>query len=325
MSSWSSTPPASAATPRSSKRSKRCTRNMRIAASPSSAFRREISRRRNTTTRRQIKEFCTLTYGVKFPMFEKVHVVGADATPLYKDLAAVSNDPPKWNFHKYLIGRDGRLIASWGSKTTPDDAGDRRGHREGARRPQAEGRLNHRPSGRFAHRPRAPRQWPAARREPARPRITRQEFHRMKGFVRGIAALLALVALSAHAQDKTQAAHRARQGELHGRHGHRRIQSPPSAPTSTSPRSNARCATRWPASRRSSTKPPRSKTGELLMARIGARNQPEREAARGLEGRRRPAGRHRTRAAAWRRSRTRSTCPSSCRRSAPRSPAASCC
>ena len=70
----------------------------------------------------QIQEFCKLTYGVKFPMFEKVHVVGADATPLYKDLAQVSNDPPKWNFHKYLIGRDGRLIASWGSKTTPDDA-----------------------------------------------------------------------------------------------------------------------------------------------------------------------------------------------------------
>ena len=69
----------------------------------------------------QIKEFCTLTYGVKFPMFEKVHVVGADATPLYRDLAAVSGEAPKWNFHKYLIGRDGTLIASWGSKTTPDD------------------------------------------------------------------------------------------------------------------------------------------------------------------------------------------------------------
>ena len=41
---------------------------------------------------KQIKEFCTLTYGVKFPMFEKVHVVGADATPLYKDLASASND-----------------------------------------------------------------------------------------------------------------------------------------------------------------------------------------------------------------------------------------
>ena len=70
---------------------------------------------------KQIKEFCTLTYGVKFPMFEKVHVVGPDATPLYKDLAAASGEAPKWNFHKYLIGRDGRLLASWGSKTTPDD------------------------------------------------------------------------------------------------------------------------------------------------------------------------------------------------------------
>jgi len=70
---------------------------------------------------KQIAEFCKLTYGVKFPMFEKVHVVGDDATPLYKDLAAVSGQAPKWNFHKYLLGRDGRLIASWGSKTTPDD------------------------------------------------------------------------------------------------------------------------------------------------------------------------------------------------------------
>jgi glutathione peroxidase len=69
----------------------------------------------------QIREFCTLTYGVKFPMFEKVHVVGAKATPLYKELAQAAGESPKWNFHKYLIGRDGRLIASWGSKTTPDD------------------------------------------------------------------------------------------------------------------------------------------------------------------------------------------------------------
>ena len=69
----------------------------------------------------QIREFCTLTYGVKFPMFEKVHVVGEQATPLYRELAAVSGEAPKWNFHKYLIGRDGRLIASYGSRTTPDD------------------------------------------------------------------------------------------------------------------------------------------------------------------------------------------------------------
>lgn len=70
---------------------------------------------------KQIREFCTLTYGVKFPMFEKVHVVGAQATPLYRELAQAAGEAPKWNFHKYLVGRDGRLVASWGSRTKPDD------------------------------------------------------------------------------------------------------------------------------------------------------------------------------------------------------------
>ncbi|NUO76530.1 MAG: glutathione peroxidase [Lysobacter sp.] len=70
---------------------------------------------------KQIQEFCTLTYGVKFPMFEKVHVVGDQATPLYRDLASTAGEAPKWNFHKYLIGRDGKLIASYGSKVKPDD------------------------------------------------------------------------------------------------------------------------------------------------------------------------------------------------------------
>ena len=69
----------------------------------------------------KIREFCTLTYGVKFPMFEKVHVVGTDATPLYKDLLAATGEAPEWNFHKYVIGRDGRVVASFASKTTPDD------------------------------------------------------------------------------------------------------------------------------------------------------------------------------------------------------------
>ena len=70
---------------------------------------------------KQIQEFCTLTYGVKFPMFQKVHVVGDDATPLYKALAAATGEVPKWNFHKYLIGRDGKVVASFGSRTKPDD------------------------------------------------------------------------------------------------------------------------------------------------------------------------------------------------------------
>ena len=70
---------------------------------------------------KQIQEFCTLTYGVKFPMFQKVHVVGDEATPLYRTLAQASGEAPKWNFHKYLLGRDGQLVASFGSKVKPDD------------------------------------------------------------------------------------------------------------------------------------------------------------------------------------------------------------
>mgnify|MGYP000846232370 CR=1 FL=1 len=69
----------------------------------------------------QIQEFCTLTYGVKFPMFEKVQVTGAQATPLYQRLTAASGVAPGWNFHKYLIGRDGRLVAQFSSRVKPDD------------------------------------------------------------------------------------------------------------------------------------------------------------------------------------------------------------
>lgn len=69
----------------------------------------------------QIRDFCTLTYGVKFPMFEKVHVKGNDATPLFKALKAATGEAPAWNFHKYLIDRDGNVVASFGSRTKPDD------------------------------------------------------------------------------------------------------------------------------------------------------------------------------------------------------------
>jgi glutathione peroxidase len=68
-----------------------------------------------------IQEFCTLTYGVKFPMFEKVSVKGGDATPLYRDLAAATGEKPGWNFHKYLVDRNGEVVASFGSRTKPDD------------------------------------------------------------------------------------------------------------------------------------------------------------------------------------------------------------
>ncbi len=72
-------------------------------------------------TEAEIQEFCRLTYGVKFPMFEKVVVKGDEAHPFYKALAAAAGTEPRWNFHKYLIGRDGKLIASFSPRTQPDD------------------------------------------------------------------------------------------------------------------------------------------------------------------------------------------------------------
>jgi len=69
----------------------------------------------------KIREFCTLTYGVKFPMFEPVHVVGDTATPLYRDLLRATGDAPAWNFHKYLVDRQGKVIASFGSRMLPED------------------------------------------------------------------------------------------------------------------------------------------------------------------------------------------------------------
>jgi len=68
----------------------------------------------------EILEFCRLTYGVQFPMFEKVHVIGDDSTGLYQDLYAITREAPQWNFHKYLIGRDGQVIGQWPSRVTPD-------------------------------------------------------------------------------------------------------------------------------------------------------------------------------------------------------------
>jgi glutathione peroxidase len=69
----------------------------------------------------QIQDFCQLTYDVQFPMFEKMHVRANNASALFKTLAEAANgDYPTWNFHKYLIGRDGKLIGSFDSPVTPE-------------------------------------------------------------------------------------------------------------------------------------------------------------------------------------------------------------
>jgi len=70
---------------------------------------------------KSIKEFCRLTYGVKFPMYEKTAVIGSSADPLFKTLAKASGETPRWNFHKYLIDKNGRLIGSYNSAVTPEN------------------------------------------------------------------------------------------------------------------------------------------------------------------------------------------------------------
>ena len=66
-----------------------------------------------------IKDFCNLTYDVKFPMFTKTKVRGKDAHPFFKLLTKETNSSPKWNFHKYLIGKDGTIIDSFATVTGP--------------------------------------------------------------------------------------------------------------------------------------------------------------------------------------------------------------
>ena len=70
---------------------------------------------------KEIAEFCTNTYGVKFPMFAKSSVRGDNANPLFAELSKASGTRPKWNFYKYLVGRNGQVIDSYSSMTAPDD------------------------------------------------------------------------------------------------------------------------------------------------------------------------------------------------------------
>ena len=70
---------------------------------------------------KEIADFCRLTYGVQFPMLGKTTVRGRDANPFYVKLAEVTGSKPRWNFHKYLINRDGSKVVAYTSFTKPDD------------------------------------------------------------------------------------------------------------------------------------------------------------------------------------------------------------
>ncbi len=71
---------------------------------------------------KEIADFCFNTYGVKFPMFSKTVVAGEARHPFYAALFKATGQAPKWNFHKYLLDRNGKVVGSYASKVTPDDA-----------------------------------------------------------------------------------------------------------------------------------------------------------------------------------------------------------
>jgi glutathione peroxidase len=94
--------------------------NFTIIAFPANNFKEQ-----EPGTNEEIKEFCSLNYGVSFPIMAKISVKGDDMHPLYKwlttkDLNDTSDSSVKWNFQKYLIGEDGKVEAVMNPWVKPD-------------------------------------------------------------------------------------------------------------------------------------------------------------------------------------------------------------
>ncbi|HZI82627.1 MAG TPA: glutathione peroxidase [Casimicrobiaceae bacterium] len=90
-------------------------RGLVVLGFPSNDFEQEPG------SNKDIAEFCRLTYGVQFPMFEKSSVKSLSTNPLYADLVARTGQGPKWNFHKYVVDRDGNPVAAFASRVEPDN------------------------------------------------------------------------------------------------------------------------------------------------------------------------------------------------------------
>ena len=71
-------------------------------------------------TAEEIQTFCSTKYNVTFPLFEKIDVNGPEQSPLYKKLTE-KGGPIKWNFEKFVVGRDGKLVKRFGPRTEPGD------------------------------------------------------------------------------------------------------------------------------------------------------------------------------------------------------------
>jgi len=73
-------------------------------------------------TNEEIKTFCTTNYGVTFPLFDKIKILGPDKSPLYAvltDNSVTGKGDVKWNFEKFLISKDGKIVARFGNKVQP--------------------------------------------------------------------------------------------------------------------------------------------------------------------------------------------------------------
>ena len=70
---------------------------------------------------KEIAQFCRVNYGITFPVFAKTAVVGKNTNPLFRELAAKTGKPPRWNFHKYLLDRTGQPVAAFESAVEPND------------------------------------------------------------------------------------------------------------------------------------------------------------------------------------------------------------
>jgi glutathione peroxidase len=70
----------------------------------------------------QIQAFCRDQYSIQFPIYEKIHAAKGLAHPFIEGLAQRAGEYPSWNFHKYLIDRQGNVVGSWGGRTEPESA-----------------------------------------------------------------------------------------------------------------------------------------------------------------------------------------------------------
>lgn len=90
-------------------------RGLVVLGFPSNDFSQESG------SNKEIAAFCENTFNVKFPMFAKSSVSGRSANPFFKQLTSASGTAPRWNFYKYLVGRDGVKVSAFNSMVTPQD------------------------------------------------------------------------------------------------------------------------------------------------------------------------------------------------------------